>query len=175
MQELELRTLLSDIDYFRIDKYLQKYANKCIQDDLETYFYITNEGNLKIKHHIQTNKAYIVYKTGGIHKEHTEELAVEIKVTDIENMQKILFHLGHTKMIPVSQKRKNFYYKDTEIALKDTTSWGKHIEIEYIGKSVDYTEAKKIILQLFEELKIAPMTEKELEEHVKNMRKKHGF
>jgi adenylate cyclase class IV len=157
--EVELRALLTKQQYKDLEKYFDSVA-KGTSNDMETYTFLTNDFNLKIKNQIQKKSAKIVMKNGAEYKQQANEFELSIKPEEVENALYIMKALGYEKHIPSFQRRVDYEVGEFSISLKDETYWRYHVEVELqVEEEKNIPAAKEKILAFLKKFNLTPMTE----------------
>lgn len=174
--EIELRGVLSEQEYQRLREYLEQYSSKQQEDNKVTYFFVTTGFILKVTHDYSHNKAKITVKLGDETMNILEEYEVGIPTDKVEDAVKMYQHLGFTQVNRVYQRRVNFWYKDTVIALKHTDDWGYHFEIEAMAADeVEAKQKKEYLTQVCHELGIIYMSPEQIRQKIDEINRRHGF
>lgn len=170
--EIEHRALLSKEDYEHLANLLAENADDLGEDDKVVYFFLFPDKLLKVVNGISKKNAKISLKLQKIGKgSDFEELEVPIDQNDFKKAVRIFELLEISSEIQRSyQKRHNYIYKDIEIALKYSDTWGYHVELEkVVGNKSEQQEAEREIKRIADELNLKLMTDKELEKFTKKI------
>lgn len=169
--EIEHRSLISEEDFLRLRTFLNTHAENLGNDNKDTFFYIWPDKVIKVVENTETGKAKMALKPGRIGKQtyfHESELTV--LSTEVAQAKVFCESLEPERIMRAYQFRTNYRYKEVEIALKYTESWGFHLELEImisdLGKQV---EAVTLIEQVADELGIKLLSEEELAKIVIDM------
>jgi len=174
--EVELRGILSEETHGELGRYLGQHSERAQEDDKITYFFVTKGFILKVTHDLSRKKAKITVKLGDETQNILEEYEIDIPTDKVEDAVNMYRHLGFTQVNRVYQKRTNFWYKETVVALKHTDDWGYHFEIEAMAANEVEAEQKKVYLtQVCQELGVTYMTPEQIREHIANINRRHGF
>lgn len=167
--EVEVRALFDKPKYDELLDFLLKNSTDLGQDDKDVYFFLLPTKVVKVVNNISKGSAKIVIKltrvgTGG---NDTEELEILINPKDFDKSVRLFKELEFDQVQRAYQERRNFMYKDIELALKYSESWGYHLELEIMIANKDEQEEAEVKLKaLAEELGVKIMTEKEQAEFV---------
>src|SRR5947209_8060207 len=135
--EVEVRGLLAESEFHRVEKYLKEHSRKNWEDNRETTFFLIPNTNLKITKNISIGKAKIAYKGGTIDNISNIEIEFPIDIEEVSKAVNLFKNLGFTKIIESNQRRTNYEYKNVEIAMKHSEEWGLHFEMEVIVENED--------------------------------------
>ncbi|NUQ57611.1 MAG: hypothetical protein HUT38_03975 [Candidatus Paceibacter sp.] len=174
--EVEFRSMFNKKEYGRIKEFLENNAVDLGEDDKDVHFFIMSDKLLKVVDNVSKNNAKVVLKLNKIGKgSDFEELEIPIERKHAADFTKVLSSLGFTDNIMRSfQKRKNYLYKEVEIALKYSDVWGYHLELEIVIADIkDKESAEKRIKEVAKELNIRLMTDQELVEFTKKAEEEH--
>jgi len=167
--EVEVRALFSKEKYLELKSFLDKNAKDLGQDDKDAYIFLLYTKVVKVVNNISKKTAKIVIKltrvgTGG---NDTEEIEIPISPVDFEKSVKLFKELSFDQVQRAYQVRRNYMYKDIELALKFSSAWGYHIELEImISDKKDQKLAEKRLTDLAAELDVNILTKKEQAEFV---------
>lgn len=174
--EVEIRGIITEEEYNLAIQKLDTLAEKKEEDNREAYFFIIPNKNLKVSNSISKNKAKLALKIGNESETAVEEIEVSIKPEDTEKLVSVLNHLGFDKFKKSDQKRINYWYKNTEIAIKWSQDWGFHFEMEQVvNPSEEVNSAHEYLIQTALGLGLKPNTEQEIEQFISNLRKSQGI
>jgi len=147
--EYEERAFLSEDDFLRVKKYLDRAATKTELDNKKSYFFVLPDRNLSVA--VSKAKSVIKYKSGQITKGNGfEEHEFPFDSTSLTDVIGLLSSLLEIEPQYSEQFRINYYLDNKiEIALKYTETWGFHIEIEkvYQAKNEKDLETSKKLAQ----------------------------
>lgn len=162
--EVELRSIFDESKYKELEEFLTKNAKDLGEDDKDVYFFILPDKLIKAVDNISKNTAKIVLKLNKIGEgSGFEEIEIPIQRESVEKAVKLFMSLGLNEIQRSFQKRHNYQYKEAEIALKYSETWGYHLELELLVESKDkVSEAEKKLHSLAEELGVKVMTDQEL-------------
>lgn len=173
--EVELRALITKEQYISLKKHFDSHATG-VQDNAETYTFLTSTHNIKIKKLLTQKKAKITVKKGAEFEQLAEEIELPINPTDVARAIDLITTLGFTQYLPSVQERINYIMKNITVSLKHETHWGYHIEAEIVvNDEAEIQYAKNSITQFFNKLGLTPMTEKETRSLINSIRKKHNM
>lgn len=162
-----------DEDKFNsLKKYLDDKAKYLGEDDKDVHFYIFPDKLLKVTDNISKESAKITLKLNKIGQgSDFEEIEIPINQSDVDKAVKVFNSLEMTDNIIHSfQSRHNYLYKDVEIALKYSSEWKHHAELEVlIFDNSQKEKAEKQIHDVADELDIKLMTEQELKRFVEKV------
>ncbi len=134
--EIEYRALLTEAEFLTLQSFLKEYAELLGNDNKDTFFYIWNDKVIKIVQNAGTMATKMVLKPGRIGEQsHFEETELKIDPEMFETSKKFCEQLVPEKIMRAFQFRTNYLYKNVEIALKYTQSWGFHVELEIMVES----------------------------------------
>lgn len=132
--EIELRTFLEDHEYDRIAALLEK-EGQWLRDHEEETIYLTGEQDLRLRK--TEDKAFAILKKGQLHDDAREELEVEVKRDDFEQLALLFSSLGYEREIHWFRERRVFQWGKFTVFLDDTRGYGKILEIEYLSDNDD--------------------------------------
>lgn len=164
--EVELRALIDKKKYFELKDFLIKNGKYLGKDNKDTYFFLFPDKLLKVTNNITTSSAKLTLKLNkiGIGSDF-KEIEIPIAQKDVSSMLVILKLLGFNKNQYSFQFRDNYLYKDINIALKYTQSWGFHVELEImIENKQEIENAKENITKIANELGLEIMNENKLKD-----------
>lgn len=169
--EIEYRALLSKKNHKELEVFLNKNAQSLGGDDKNVFFFIFPDKLLKVVDNISKQSAKTVLKLNKIGKgSDFEEIEIPIKQEDVGKAVKMFSSLGFDELQESFQKRHNYLYKEVELALKYSDTWGYHLELEVIvSNNGEQSEAERKIRSVAEELGVKIMTDEELAEFTKNI------
>lgn len=174
MIELEFRSIFTKEKYDNIKAFLDTSATSLGDDDKSCTYYVFPDRLLKIVHNVSKKNAKVSLKMNNIGNGPAfEEIEFYFSEGELETAKKLFQNLPLTAEVTAeSQDRKNYVYKDCEIALKYSKTWGYHLEIEQVIKDLTQKdEAEKKIRLVAQELGIELMTEEELASFIKSHQK----
>lgn len=171
--EVEFRTALTEKEYKKALSFLKQKARRLGHDDRRSVFYVLPAGMLKVAEYVTQKKAKISYKVGRIGKTDAfEEIEIAIPITDVARFNHLFDRMGFDNQQLVIQKRENFSYKEVEIAMKWTESWGYHAELEIvISSEKERQEAEEKIRSVADELNFHLMNDQELQKFIADHKK----
>jgi adenylate cyclase class IV len=167
MIEIEKRGLLIKEKYDELLAFLNEHAKSLGEDDKDVVYYIYDDKLLKVVNNLSKGNAKVSLKMNklgdGIA---TKEIDVLFDQKDFSSIKEIFDTTSQAKqIIEGNQKRKNFMYKECEIAVKWSKDYGYHFEIEKVTddeKNIDVLE--KEINSVIDELDLISMTNDEIKE-----------
>ena len=162
--EVEVRSLFDEIKYNELSEFLNANAEDLGQDDKDTYFFMLPTKVVKAVHNISRNTAKIVIKLTrvGMGTNDTEEIEIPISPSDFDKSVRLFKELSFDQVQRAYQKRRNYLYKDAELALKYSESWGYHLEIELmISDKSEQAEAEAKLNDIANELGVKILTPEE--------------
>lgn len=167
MIEIEKRGLLSLEKYNELLSFLDKSAESLGEDDKDVVYYIYPDKLLKVVHNLSKKNAKISLKMNKLGDgSSTLETEIVFSSEDFKNMKYILDVIGQApQVIEGTQKRKNYIYKECEIAVKWSKDYGYHFEIEKVTEDKDTIEKiEKEIESVSEDLGVVTMTNEEIKQ-----------
>lgn len=164
--EVELRSLLDEQQYYKLERFLIEHSQDLGEDNKDTHFFIFCDKLLKVTDNITKDNAKITLKLQKIGLgSDFEELEIYFPRKDANKAVRIFNLLGFNNYMYAYQHRHNYRYKNVEFALKYTKSWGFHCEMEIVVDSEqDVPQAMKTIKAVAAELGLSIMTDDELKE-----------
>jgi len=162
--EVEFRALLTKESYDVLMKTLEKQATNLGEDDKDVYFFFPEGKILKAVHNVSRKNGKIVLKLSRIGRGSAfEEIEIPIPADDVEKAAQMFRALGVPEGFHSFQKRRNFLYKNVEIAVKYSDVWGYHAEFEIMINAPDeQPAAEQKIRAVADELGLELMSEEEL-------------
>lgn len=170
--EIELRSMFSEDKFNSLKNFLDSKAENLGQDDKDVHFYIFPDKLLKVTDNISKESAKLTLKLNRIGQgTDFEEIEFPINREDVEKAVKMFTSLDMTdNVIHSFQSRHNYMYKGVELALKFSSEWKHHLELEIIVDNESKKEdAEKKIHEVAKELDVKIMSEEELKEFVKKV------
>jgi adenylate cyclase class IV len=174
--EIEFRSIFDENRYVELKEFLDKNAQNLGEDDKDVFFFIMPDKLIKVVNNISRNNAKLVLKLNKIGKgSDFKEIEIPISQADVDDAVKIFSALEITDNVMQSfQKRRNYLYKDVELALKYSDVWGYHLELEILINDLNEKQsAEQKIMGIVDELGIKLMTDEELTEFTKNAEEKY--
>jgi len=155
--EIELRSFISEEDYYKLLEYFNSNA-ELVKDDFQETHYFDCEEDLRI----QKNNfgAKIWMKKGKIHDDAREEVEIKISEDDFDKIQNIFKILGYNVEIKWLRDRKQFDWEGIKVCLDFTKGYGYIIEMEKIGFENEKEKVLNELKQKFNYLGI-PITPRE--------------
>ena len=167
MIEIEKRGLLTLEKYNEILSFLDKNSESLGEDDKDVVYYIYPDKLLKVVHNLSKKNAKVSLKMNKLGDgAPTLETEVVFSSLDFEKMKYIFDVVGQApQVIEGDQKRKNYLYKECEIAIKWSKDYGYHFEIEKVTENKeDVIKMEEDILNVANELGLTPMTDEEIKQ-----------
>lgn len=175
MFEIEFRSRFNLKKFNILKKYLDNNAENLGEDNKDCYFYIFSDKLLKLVNNISKKTAKISLKLNRIGKGSLfPEFELYFYPKDFNSARSLFdaFLLPDKKMHDF-QERINYCYKNCEIALKYSKTWGYHMEIEQVvDKKEKHKEVENHIRQIANELGVDLMSDKELKKFIKKAESK---
>ncbi|KWX02564.1 Uncharacterized protein LI90_3607 [Carbonactinospora thermoautotrophica] len=166
--EIEMRARFDQATHGRLVEYLTAHGEDLGADDRDIYFYVLPEMLLKVVKGITAGTGKISLKTNRIGQGTAfPEIEIPIALDDVEKAVQIFNALGFEEtMHRAFNQRRNFRYRDVEIAVKWSEAWGHHAEFEVLVESeaTEAAAATERIQRVADELGVRLMTEQELKE-----------
>jgi len=164
--EVELRSQFDKKTYDRILEFLTENAKDLGTDDKRVWFFFMPERLLKVTNNVSKRTGKITLKLTKIgHGSSFEEIEFPIAEEDVEKAVRIFETLGHKYLVEPTILRHDFEYKDVEIAIKYSETWGYHLELEMMVNSKDEAPAAEEKMHaVAQELGINIMTDDELKD-----------
>lgn len=172
MIEIELRSMFDKEKFNSLKDFLDKSAEYLGQDDKDVHFYIFSDKLLKVTDNISKESAKLTLKLNRIGQgSDFEEIEFPIQRSDVEKAVKMFDLLEMTNNVIHSfQSRHNYSFKGVELALKYSSEWRYHLELEIMVENESQKEeAEKRIHKVADELDVKIMSEDELKEFVKKV------
>jgi adenylate cyclase class IV len=169
--EIEYRALLTEEQFLELRDSLNNKAQLLGNDNKDTLFYIWNDKVIKVVQNAESLATKMVLKPGRIGEQsHFEETELKLDPSMFETAKKFCEQLIPEKVMRSFQFRTNYMYKNVEIALKYTQTWGFHIELEIMVESVDQKDqAEQEIRTVADELKLHLLDDAELSKLTKEL------
>lgn len=170
--EIELRSMFSEEKFNSLKKFLDDKAEYLGQDDKDVHFYIFPDKLLKVTDNISKESAKLTLKLNRIGQgSDFEEIEFPIEREDVKKAVKMFTSLNMTdNVIHSFQSRHNYMYKGVELALKFSSEWKHHLELEIVvDDESQKADAEKKIYVVAKELDVTIMTEEELKDFVKKV------
>ncbi len=167
MLEIEKRGLLTEEKYKELLSFLNIHGKSLGEDDKDVVYYIYEDKLLKVVNNLSKKSAKVSLKMNklgdGIS---TLETEVVFNQEDFSKMKYIFDTVGQApQIIEGLQKRKNYIYKECEIAVKWSKDYGYHFEIEKVTDEKENVDAlEKEIDIVVKELGLVSMTNDEVKE-----------
>lgn len=169
--EVEIKSLISKEKYEELLEFFLKNS-ELIKEDYQETFYFDLDSNLRIQR--GNNSAKLWHKSGKVHDEFMEEIEIEVKRNDFENLEKFLNKLGHSVKIKWFRKRKQFNWLGIIVSLDHTKNYAYIIELEIMSSEENKEKNLELLKEKFKELKIEITSKEkfknEYENYAKNWR-----
>lgn len=162
--EVEVRSVFNKEKHDQLKDFLDKNATDLGQDDKDAYFYLLPKKVVKAVNNISKKSAKIVMKLNRVGKggNEAEEIEIPISTDDFSKAVKLFSELEFDEVQRAFQTRRNYQYKDVELALKFSDSWGYHLELEIlIDDKSKQEQAEKRLKEIADELGVKIMTPEE--------------
>ena len=167
MIEIEKRGLLTLEKYNDILSFLDKNAESLGEDDKDVVYYIYPDKLLKVVRNLSKKNAKVSLKMSKLGDgASTLETEVVFSSEDFEKMKYIFDIVGQApQIIEGGQKRKNYVYKECEIAVKWSKDYSYHFEIEKVTENKeDVEKLEEDIVTTANELGLILMTDEEIKD-----------
>lgn len=172
MIEVEFRARFNQEKFKAVEAFLRKHGKSLGRDDKDVWFFIMPDRLLKVVKAESKGTAKLSLKLNRIgNGAGFEEVELDIAPADFDKAVQLIKGLKLTdKVIREAQQRENFAYRDCEIALKYSKTWGYHLEIErMVTDTPEQAAAESAIRDVAEELGVMLMSEDELKAFVKKI------
>jgi predicted adenylyl cyclase CyaB len=130
--EIEVRSFITEKEYKRLIKKLNKEAKFLSFINEETTYFKGTGGDLRLRKN--DRKAFIIFKKGKIHDDSREEIEIRFSKEDFEKIESLFKKLGLREEVKWFRKRRVYRWKGTKVFLDNTKGYGLIIELEKIGK-----------------------------------------
>ncbi|MEA1909575.1 MAG: CYTH domain-containing protein [Patescibacteria group bacterium] len=162
--EIEFRARFDKAAHDRVKKLLDDKAKDLGVDDRDSFIYVFPDKSLKVVHAISQNKAKVALKLNRLGQANEfEEIETSFDPKDFNKMATIFEKMGFTDVQRSFQKRHNYKFRDVEIALKHSDTWGYHAELEImVPDRAQQEKAEAQIRKVAKELDIMLMTNDEI-------------
>ncbi len=169
--EIEFRSQVDKKKYQTILDFLFKNGKDLGADDKRVWFFVMPDRLLKVTDNISKHSAKITLKLTKIgHGSSFEEIEFPIAEDDTEKAIRLFEELGHKYLVEPTILRHDFLYKEVEVAVKYSKTWGYHLELEVMVSSKDEeAAAEKQIRAVANDLGIQIMTDDELKSFTQNI------
>lgn len=139
MFEIEFRARFDEVKYDSLKAYLDQHAELLGEDNKDCYYFIFSDKLLKLVNNISKKTAKASLKLNRLGQGAAFE---EIEFTFPQDQLEFAHKFFDAMALPVKtmhegQQRINYVYRDCEIALKYSKTWGYHLEIEQVIDSVN--------------------------------------
>ncbi|MBV1854548.1 hypothetical protein [Catellatospora tritici] len=168
--EIEYRAQLTEAEFATLADQLGQRGDDLGQDDKHIWFYVLPDKLLKVVHNISHGTGKVVVKTNRIGSGAAfPETELPIAAADVATAVRLFDALGYAPhMHDAHNERRNWRYRDVEIAMKWSQAWGHHAEFEVaLPDDAGTDEIEKghaLIASVAAELGVRLMTEDELTE-----------
>ena len=172
--EVEFRSLVSKEKHDELLEYLQQHGEDLGQDDKNVYFFLLPDQLLKVTHNVSQETAKITAKLSKIgERSDFEEIEIAIDPRDVEKTVRMFKALNLAREVQESfQARRNFIYKEVELAVKYSNTWEYHVELEQVVPDESQKEAaEQAIREVADELGLKLMSDEELREFTERKNK----
>ena len=166
--EIEMRARFDKDEHDQLVDRLQRDGKDLGQDDKHIYFYVLPDQLLKVTDNTAAGTAKITLKGSKIGQGAAfEETEFPIAREDVPAAVKVFNALGfQDTMHEAFNFRRNFQFRDVEIAVKWSEAWGYHAEFEVLlrdgATQAERDGAGDRIAEVASELGVTLMTEEEL-------------
>lgn len=162
--EVEFRAQFSKKKHEELSRFLTKHAKNLGVNDQRVWFFVLPDKSLKVTHNVTSKSGKITLKLTKIGKgSHFEEIEFFISEDAILPAVHLFTKLGYRYLFEPKILRHNFLYKEVELALKYSKTWGYHLELEMLIASLkEKTKAEEKIQLVADELGVKIMSEKKL-------------
>ena len=169
--EVEYRAMMSEEKYHALITFLNTNAKDLGEDDKSIHFFILPDKLLKVTDNISQGTAKITLKLNRIgNGAMFEEIEIPIARGDVPKASQMFEALGFDNLTEPIVRRHNYVYKEVELAVKYSKTWGYHAELEImIGDPGEQAAAEAKIRAVSSELGLTLMTEPELAAFVKEV------
>jgi len=175
MFEIEFRAKFNLGKYRVVKKYLDHHAKKLGEDDKDCYYYIFSDKLLKLVNNVSKKTAKFSLKLNRLGNGASfPEIEFYFPQNQFETARRLVDNLNlPVKIMHGLQKRLNYSYRGCEVALKHSSDWGYHLEIEKMIKSKnDQKKSEERIRQVAAELNVKLMSEEELKKFIRKVESK---
>lgn len=166
--EIEMRARFDKDTHDQLVNRLQQDGKDLGQDDKHIYFYVLPDQLLKVTDNTAVGTAKITLKGSKIGQGAAfEETEFPIAREDVPAAVKVFNALGfQDAMHDAFNFRRNFQFRDVEIAVKWSEAWGYHAEFEVLlrdgAEPAEREGACARIAEIAADLGVTLMTEQEL-------------
>ncbi len=139
MIEVELRGLLSEVEYVGLRKFLKAHDEEWEEDNKVAHYFNYSGGILKLVNELSKDSYKLSLKVGdeyssmGMHETEVYLSSDE----DYQQAKSVMESLGFSVKSTVHQERINAKYRDVFFSVKYTPSWGYHFEAEMLVEKPD--------------------------------------
>jgi len=158
MIEVEVRSFITKEEYNRLLNFFKSKSSSSKEDYQET-FYFDSEQDLRIQRNNFFSKIWM--KKGKIHDDAREEIEIQFKKEDFEELERLFLALGYNVKIKWFRTRNEFEWDGIKVCVDYTRGYGYIVEFE---KMSDEASKEKDFIFLKEKLeslgiKISPKEE----------------
>jgi adenylate cyclase class IV len=126
---------------------------------MECDFYVYADRTLTVKRFLNNNYLRLVAKPTIGSGHNYEEIILPLSPDTRPAARKFCEALGDHDYFCSKQFRRNFSYKEVEIACKYSERWGFHVECEImVDANSDSDRAQQVIGQVMKELRLTPLS-----------------
>ncbi len=165
--EVEHRSLISEAKYHELLTFLSAQGKDLGENNKRVYHFIFPDRLLNVINQESKQNAKVALKLGKIGKDSSfGEIEINIDQKDFEKTKELFkaLNIPDAQLMDSRQARHDFEYKGVEIAVKNSDSWGYHVELEVIvSDASEIPEAEKKISDIAQELELRIMTQEELQ------------
>lgn len=170
--EIEMRAVFDKAKHDELKKFLNKNAKNLGEDNKDVCFFLLPDKFAKVTKNISQKTAKMTLKLNrpGRGSSDFEEIEYPIEPADFDKAVKLLSNLPFKEIQNSYQKRHNYMYKNVELALKFTQTWGYHLEFEVLVDDIAVQKAaEEKIREVAKELSVHILSEEELDEVTKRI------
>lgn len=158
--EVEIRSFIDKDKYEELIKYFKKNGKKISKDYQETYYFDCPQ-DLRI----QKNKYYskIWLKKGKLHDESREEIEIQTKIEDFENLENLFLALNYKIKIKWFRTRNEFEWEGIKVCVDYTKGYGYILELEILCDEINKDKALEDLKKKIKLLNVEITDKKEFE------------
>lgn len=171
MIEVEVRSLLSQEEYYRLVGEMEEKGEK-LKEDKQITFYFSGEKDLRIQKNTEFAKLW--FKGGEIHDDHREEIEVKFDREDFSQLQKLLLMMGYEVDIKWYRKRHKFEWNGFEVCIDHTPGYAHIIEIEKMCEEGEEEEVHEKLVEALRELGVEKTPKDRFDEKYQNYKENWG-
>ena len=163
--EVELRAIYDEQKHAQLKLFLDKNAEDIGEDNKEVYFFLYPDRIYKVAHNISKGTVKVGARLNrlGSGRSDFEEIEFLINKQDYDKAVRLFSSMEFEDTQKTYQERHNYIYKEVEIALKYSDSWGYHMELEkVVHDEAEIDGAKSHITAVADEMGVSIMTEEEI-------------